>query len=451
MLWQLVYVIIWVQQFCTSLAVSQFTTAEEWRKRHDAKLCGHSSCCRITSSERCALSQLPPDQATLIFPGGSTRCIFSNSGSYKFEVLPGDKDKLLIYFQGGGGCFDERSSRSGLCVPNALPDGAMEVLRSDTYPDDRIKAYTVVTVLYCSGDLHLGDTQREYPDEHGMPIEQRGLVNTGAVLSWIQEQQTMGELANEFTSLLLVGSSAGSMAVQAWAHSLLAQFNWQRAAVVADSYVGVFPDGALANILTDINLCSAPFMSASKMPQHNSDCLSRKLEFSDLFVSVAKKNPDVPYAFMLSKADTTQMKFYEEVGKAGGYADSDINPAQFYEKMNRYLTTYSANLENFVVYLVNGQNHVFLKPTLLTADAVGPKNQGKNFDGEMLLPWFAQFPLLEGEQTSSVCAGPIEHDSRRLLRTRGLEATAAGDSREVPNYCVESVASHKFNEHYTLH
>lgn len=48
--------------------------------------CGSSAdCCRL-KEDTCNLSDLPTLQSTLIFPGGETRCIASNSTDYAFEV-----------------------------------------------------------------------------------------------------------------------------------------------------------------------------------------------------------------------------------------------------------------------------------------------------------------------------------------------------------------------------
>src|SRR5690349_7759662 len=47
---------------------------------------------------------LEPGEWTWIYPGGDTECALG--GEYRFLVRPGDTDKLLIHFEGGGACWD---------------------------------------------------------------------------------------------------------------------------------------------------------------------------------------------------------------------------------------------------------------------------------------------------------------------------------------------------------
>jgi len=53
--------------------------------------------CTITSDETCDLKDMDTSSSTstLVDPGGDSRCIFSDSGAFKFQVWPGASDKLL--------------------------------------------------------------------------------------------------------------------------------------------------------------------------------------------------------------------------------------------------------------------------------------------------------------------------------------------------------------------
>lgn len=62
-------------------------------------LCQTYSCCNLTETETCSLSSMPKDKTMLVLPGGETRCIYSDSTPYAFQVVPGDSDKLVFYFQ----------------------------------------------------------------------------------------------------------------------------------------------------------------------------------------------------------------------------------------------------------------------------------------------------------------------------------------------------------------
>jgi hypothetical protein len=78
--------------------ISSFQTA-------GADMCTQYSCCNVTSSEACSLADMPKDETTLVLPGGDTRCIYSYSTPFAFQVIPGASDKVLMYFEGGGACW----------------------------------------------------------------------------------------------------------------------------------------------------------------------------------------------------------------------------------------------------------------------------------------------------------------------------------------------------------
>ena len=53
----------------------------------------------------------------------SSPAVLSRCSSFLFpsQVVPGDSDKLLFYFQGGGACWDQTSTDAKSCTSDALP------------------------------------------------------------------------------------------------------------------------------------------------------------------------------------------------------------------------------------------------------------------------------------------------------------------------------------------
>ncbi len=49
-------------------------------------MCSGVNCCTIGSGEACSLTSMPKDQTTLVMPGGETRCIYSYSTPFAFQV-----------------------------------------------------------------------------------------------------------------------------------------------------------------------------------------------------------------------------------------------------------------------------------------------------------------------------------------------------------------------------
>jgi hypothetical protein len=43
--------------------------------------------CTVSASNACPLADMPLDETTLVYPGGATRCIFSTSSDFAFQVM----------------------------------------------------------------------------------------------------------------------------------------------------------------------------------------------------------------------------------------------------------------------------------------------------------------------------------------------------------------------------
>lgn len=160
-------------------------------------------CCNVTATESCSLNNMPQDQSTLVLPGGNTRCIYSTSTPFgilyfflfylfnsslwlililfilliftAFQVVPGSSDNVLLYFQGGGACWDEASTKAGFCTSDSSPQSLVGIFDRNE-PLNKYKDYTIVHVSYCSGDLFGGDVVRDYTDSAGVPVVQKGFL-----------------------------------------------------------------------------------------------------------------------------------------------------------------------------------------------------------------------------------------------------------------------------------
>jgi len=155
-----------------------------------------------------------------------------NGSQYKFFVYDNPtSNNLLLYFEGGGACWDYESCSGRLGIlgaanRNGLPDDYIEgtlpkfvaplvngadpgiPLRSRT--DLITKGWDVVYMPYCTGDVHVGNSVTTYVDPTGQepPLVwyHNGYNNTIAAL---------GELATRFPNinkLLVSGFSAGGVA-----------------------------------------------------------------------------------------------------------------------------------------------------------------------------------------------------------------------------------------------
>ena len=80
------------------------------------EICEHFDCCTMSNTESCSMDKLAESRrSTIVMPGGKTRCILVSSTPYGFQVVPGDKDKIVVFFGGGGACWDQFSTDVGFC------------------------------------------------------------------------------------------------------------------------------------------------------------------------------------------------------------------------------------------------------------------------------------------------------------------------------------------------
>jgi hypothetical protein len=193
---------------------------------------------------------------TKIEPGGDTIC--STGTPYAFWVHPGTVNRLVVYFEGGGACWDDLTCSAPDIYYDSTVDetddpNGREGLADLDNPENPFKDWYQVFVPYCTGDIHWGNATTTYHwggEDH--IINHKGLVNTSAVLDWVQTGFEKPE------KLFVSGCSAGaygSVMGAAYIHELypdvpLYQLGDAGAGVITDDFFeGGFPNwGAEATI-----------------------------------------------------------------------------------------------------------------------------------------------------------------------------------------------------------
>jgi hypothetical protein len=150
-----------------------YKTIQEYVSNSSVIPSGERHTCTLSTTDDCTIDQMPRDESTVVYPGGETRCIFSTSTAYTYQVIPGDLDKLVVYFQGGGACYDKLSTNLGACTKDAVPVGEVGIFDRKN-PLNPYKDFTIVFLMYCSGDAWAGNVTRPYNDKAGVPVTQHG-------------------------------------------------------------------------------------------------------------------------------------------------------------------------------------------------------------------------------------------------------------------------------------
>lgn len=303
---------------------------------------------------------------------------------------------------------------------------------------NRYKDHTVVHVLYCSGDVWGGDTVRPYEDSTGEPVTQKGLANTQAALDWVVQQTTAGHFPETLSELTVAGCSAGSVGAQLWGKPITETLKWKKAAVVPDSYAGIFPPGTEGPLIKDFGFCNAPWLSTPVYEQ----CMDETLTLRAINTDGVSSSPAIPYCFIQSKTDIVQESFYVAIGVTMPNASAAITPEEFYADVNELFGYYNSQLPNFVTYLVDGDQHCFTPSSLYyTADPLGAHDDAENTESEMMYQWVNSLPLEDGESINTQCDGTVE------------DTTAAANKKNAPlsneqTYCSSSVTPKQFTENW---
>jgi hypothetical protein len=358
---------------------------------------------------------------TIVYPGGKTSCIVDGyAGSeYRFVVTPGDPDKLLFNLQGGGACWDNATTWiTPACTRNITQAWSTSHTRlsqgifNTSERRNAFQNFTMVEVLYCSGDGHAGSATRY--GGAGAPPEwrswkQSGYHNVEAALNWT--------LANtgHLTSLIIAGESAGAIGAQAWANHLLQERfrnRYGKAAVVLDSYAALFPEDTTAPVLQMFGACDLPIFTPAMRFACHADVMTMPM----LMNETIGNNLEVPFAFIQAKDDHVQESFYDLVALTVLKKMELILAPMFYAGTNSIFEQYKV-FPNFALFYVQSSPILtFLHHVWLTRPyyyAVGTLGRIGSLPGQPLLHEWVN-ALAEGSGLpGSECAGwrkPMEDD-----------------------------------------
>ncbi|GAB4040769.1 MAG: pectin acetylesterase-family hydrolase [Rubrivivax sp.] len=316
------------------------------------------------------ISNLPPvigadgrlHQATCSgYPGTNPR--------YRFWVKPGDPKKLAVVFDGGGACWDDLTCsfpfggavRDPLiafynpAIPRGEDPGRYGGLLDFANPANPVKDWTVVALPYCTGDVHLGSTDREYrmvghpAKPETFTIRHRGYDNFMVVLDWISKN-----LPQDVSDLLVTGASAGGYGAAGHFPWLARQFPQARLAVLADASQGVatptWDTGTPGKGSWNVQL--APWVFGS-------DPLA--VPSRELIRRGAQAYPNARFAQYTTTQDAVQVGFYGVMKLLYGPGGSCRKTLPDWNgQMLATLAEDSALLPNFRAYVAPGTSHTII-------------------------------------------------------------------------------------------
>lgn len=302
-----------------------------------------------------------------IQPGADTVC--SDGSPYSFHVKPGEQDKLFIFLNGGGACYNSQTceAREGndIFIPRAdLPhndprmhDGVFNL----NNPNNPIADWSMLFVSYCTGDIHLGSATRSYKanDDRLFSIYHHGAKNAESALNWAGENFSPNKI-------IVAGSSAGALAAPVYAG--------QVAELYPNAELSVFADGAAGYRSRIVPSVMAQWNVAGTI----SDEQYPNLNMSEAnFYSFYEQQPDIASSIssyaLFDTADDQVQNFFRSIIRDQGQLEDAIRIT------HSQIEDYNIAVSH---YLASGDYHTILRFDRLYQEGVGNIN---------FLDWFKQF------------------------------------------------------------
>jgi len=173
-------------------------------------------------------------------PGGDTGCAFDTPYRF-FHTALAEAEQLLIYFQGGGACW-EFVSCAGM-FDTTVDAAELSEYRGVFDPNNEanpFRDFAVLFIPYCTGDVHVGDTGARYGDGSSpAAVQHRGFRNAKAALDFASR------ISRSPRSIVVAGASAGSYGAVFHAPDVARRFPDATISVLGDSGVPLlnnYPD-----------------------------------------------------------------------------------------------------------------------------------------------------------------------------------------------------------------
>jgi hypothetical protein len=239
-----------------------------------------------------------------VLAGGKTKC--ARGGPFSYWLRKGDPDRLLVFFQGGGGCFDERTCAVG----STWFDDRIDAVDDPAYNggildladgDNPFRDWSAVYIPSCTGDVHFGSRVVRYGK---IKVQQFGWVNAQAAL-----RRAYRDFSNPRT-VFITGCSAGSVGSAFHADSIIRRYPKARIAQLGDSLAFVFPR-PIRLTAWGAHEHFPPFFRIG----------NQRFTMTQFERALARAHPKRLFARFNHAADHVQQLFYVAVGgKAGGFA-----------------------------------------------------------------------------------------------------------------------------------
>ena len=306
---------------------------------------------------------------------------------FHFYYREGTKAETLIYFNGGGACWNGATCLTSLTIPvtqttrpaynpsieNENDPEELGGILDFTHPDNPLKDWNMVFIPYCTGDIHIGSKNEIYVDPSGIInngepvlVQHRGFDNFMAVREWLKHRIDRSDTEQ----VLIAGSSAGAYAALmnfARIHSI---YPWEtKISLLSDAGAGVITNNFLDTIFQINGPWGTERTLATWIPGINQINTYNALNFFiNLATGIERYFVNSEFAYITTAWDDVQMLFLNIMRKTNqGVNDPNqwfnLTPVTAVEWSLRMLTAFNVNAllnSNSKYYISAGTYHVGL-------------------------------------------------------------------------------------------
>ncbi|MEM9313146.1 MAG: pectin acetylesterase-family hydrolase [Pseudomonadota bacterium] len=338
----------------------------------------------FTTGAAAALAQGSSSAWVTIEAPAPAQC--SDGSAYSFHVRRADPERLLLFFNGGGACWN-----AATCDPEASPsyrvhagpgsgndpreyNGAFAL----DSPENPFRDWSQVFVSYCSGDVHLGDRASDYQRDDGssFTVEHRGRRNADAVLEHISEHFAPQRI-------LVAGGSAGAIASPVYATVV--------AELYPDAEVVQFAGGAAGYRIPPPAALWERWGTIEALPSalDAGDTNAETLQLLDFYRLAARARPQLSFYSWDNAYDAVQERFLALLGASG----------ELLVGLNANLRELRSDVPTLRSYIAPGEFHTVLRYEELYS---------RSSDGVRAVEWIRD--LAEGRDPGNVHCAPYCDD-----------------------------------------
>ena len=312
-----------------------------------------------------------------------SNCPGTTSDKFTFFAKGGKQNDLVIFFQGGGACWDAMNcyhvptytQEQGETLADFADTAGMGIFDTRN-PKNPFRKWGFIYLPYCTGDLHWGASDSEYPlnpaDPDNSPaitIQHRGFVNFQVVLKWLKENTRYPR------RIFVTGSSAGSYgATMAFAYIKRA-FPWSRLYLLGDAGNGVTSEEFSTEGILNWNVQTPPWIFP--------DGYQPETTMAEIYTTLAWWHPFSRLGQYTTAWDTTQISFYnimQHIDDPSAWSIVDPNTEiplidlwlSWHYQMTGFAYVTAGYTYNYRYYIASGMEHtILMSPKFYTEEVDG--------------------------------------------------------------------------------